>query len=579
MQLAQRRLFGALALGSFLAFTAAGCDTRSAVLPAAGPRPTAPRFVTVPSQGSSTALDVASWNLEWFGDASNGPTNESLQQSNVHDVIAGTDADVWGLEEVVSQTAWNNLKAGLPGYAGVLASDANVTNGSAYYSASEQKVALLYKTSIATLKSAKVILTANDNDFAGRPPMEVTLSVTLNGTTQDLVVIVLHMKAFNDVTSWQRRQNASVALKSYLDSTYPTQKVIVVGDWNDDVDTSITAGQPSPYANFVGDPARYTFPTKALTDAGVASTVSFTDMIDHQLATNELNATYVAGSAKVYRVDSFIANYGTTTTDHYPVLSRWNYGGASPTVTVTSPNGGESWVGGSSHAITWTSSNVANVKLDYSLDGGSTWTAITSSTAASTGSFTWTVPSTASTNAKVRVTDTGSAASDVSNAAFTITTATPAKVIINEILANEAGSDVNGEFVEIVNVGGTAASIGGWTISDATSVRHTFAAGTSLAAGKAIVVYAGAGAIPAGLTNAVASSTGALSLANGGDSVILKNGTTTIDSFAYSSTLAGTDGVSMNRSPDASATGSFVLHTTLGTLSNSPGKRVNGTAF
>jgi hypothetical protein len=246
---------------------------------------------------------------------------------------------------------------------------------------------------------------------------------------------------------------------------------------------------------------------------------------------------------------------------------------------VTSPNGGESWAGGSSHAITWTSANVANVNIDYSLDGGTTWTAVTSSTAASTGSFTWTVPSIASTNAKVRVTDTGSTASDVSNAAFTITTATPAKVIINEIMANEPGSDVNGEFVEIVNVGGTAASIGGWTISDATSVRHTFAAGTSLAAGKAIVVYAGAAAIPAGLTNAVASSTGALSLANGGDSVILKNGTTTIDSFAYSSTLAGTDGVSMNRSPDTSATGSFVLHTTLSTLTSSPGKRVNGTAF
>ena len=62
----------------------------------------------------------------------------------------------------------------------------------------------------------------------------------------DIVVIVLHMKAFDDVPSWQRRQSAANALKSYLDTNYPTQKVIVVGDWNDDVDTSITAGQASP---------------------------------------------------------------------------------------------------------------------------------------------------------------------------------------------------------------------------------------------------------------------------------------------------------------------------------------------
>jgi hypothetical protein len=35
----------------------------------------------------------------------------------------------------------------------------------------------------------------------------------------------------------------------------------------------------------------------------------------------------------------------------------------------------------------------------------------------------------------------------------------------------------------------------------------------------------------------------------------------------------------MNRSPDASATGAFVLHTALGSLSSSAGKRANGTAF
>ena len=60
----------------------------------------------------------------------------------------------------------------------------------------------------------------------------------------------------------------------------------------------------------------YTFPTKALSDAGVASTVSYSDMIDHHLNTNEMYATSVAGSAQVFRADSYISSYGTTTTDH-----------------------------------------------------------------------------------------------------------------------------------------------------------------------------------------------------------------------------------------------------------------------
>jgi endonuclease/exonuclease/phosphatase family metal-dependent hydrolase len=575
-----RRSLAALVLGPLvLSLSLAGCEQPAAVAPRHAPQAFSP--TVIPSQGTAATLDVGNWNLEWFGDPANGPTDDALQLQNVKDVISGSDLDVWGLEEVVDQTEWSSVKS-LPGYTGILASDAGVTSGSTYYTATEQKPALLWKTSVATLVSAKLICTANDFDFAGRPPLEVKLNVTLNGTTEQVVFIVLHMKAFNDAASWQRRQNAAVALKTYLDVTYPTQKVMVVGDWNDDVDTSITAGEPTPFANFVGDPSRYTYPTKALTDAGVASTVSYPDFIDHQLDTNEMYATYVPASAKVYRVDSYIASYGTTTTDHYPVLSRYTFGGGggTPAVTVTAPNGGESWTGGTSHAITWTSASVSSVKLEYTLDGGTTWSTIIASTGAAAGSYAWTVPSSASTSAKVRVTDTASGTSDVSNAAFTITaSATPAKVIINEILANEPGSDTNGEFVEVVNVGGTAAAIGGWTISDATSVRHTFAAGTSLAPGKAIVVFAGSSAIPAGLTNAIASSTGVLSLANGGDSVILKNGATTVDSFAYTSTLAGQDGVSMNRSPDASATGTFVLHNTISSLVSSPGKHASGTAF
>jgi endonuclease/exonuclease/phosphatase family metal-dependent hydrolase len=173
--------------------------------------------------------------------------------------------------------------------------------------------------------SARVILTSYDYDFAGRPPLEVKLRVSLNGVTRDLVVIVLHAKAFNDSTSWQRRLNASNALKSYLDSTYPSTYVAVLGDWNDDVDTSITSGKASPYKNFVDDALDYTFPTKALSDANISTTLSYPDAIDHHLVTNELKAGYVAGSVKAYRVDTYITNYASTTSDHLPVLSRYNW--------------------------------------------------------------------------------------------------------------------------------------------------------------------------------------------------------------------------------------------------------------
>src|SRR5262245_55403804 len=139
----------------------------------------------VPGRGTATTLDIASWNIEWFGDTGNGPTNEALQLQNAAAVISGANMDIWGVAEIVSLTQWNSLKSQLPGYAGFIAKEPNVVNGATYYSDfnnGEQNVGILYKTSIATAPDARVILTSNNDDFAGRPPLQVRLRVTLNGT-------------------------------------------------------------------------------------------------------------------------------------------------------------------------------------------------------------------------------------------------------------------------------------------------------------------------------------------------------------------------------------------------------------
>jgi hypothetical protein len=284
----------------------------------------APSAVVVPPKGTATSLDIAGWNIEWFGDTANGPTDENLQRNNVADVILGTDMDLWGLAEVVSTAQFNQVLAKLPGYKGFLADNALVDQGSQWYSATEQKVGFVYKCSVATVTSAKIVLTSANTPFAGRPPLEVTLKVTLNGATMDLVVLVLHAKCCADADSWQRRKDGADAMKTYLDSTYPTQNVIVIGDFNDDLDTSILAGSPTPYANFLSDTARYTFISKALTDMKIPTTGGYTTAIDHHLATNEMAAHFVSGSIGAYNLNSIITNYNDTTTDHYPVLSRYS---------------------------------------------------------------------------------------------------------------------------------------------------------------------------------------------------------------------------------------------------------------
>lgn len=81
-------------------------------------------------------------------------------------------------------------------------------------------------------------------------------------------------------------------------------------------------------------------------------------------------------------------------------------GQASNPITVTSPNGGETWQVGSQQNITWTSAGVANVKIEFSTDGGATWEPpIVNSYPAGNQSYTWTIPNITSGKCKIRISD------------------------------------------------------------------------------------------------------------------------------------------------------------------------------
>ncbi|MHA2101399.1 MAG: Ig-like domain-containing protein, partial [Candidatus Kariarchaeaceae archaeon] len=90
-------------------------------------------------------------------------------------------------------------------------------------------------------------------------------------------------------------------------------------------------------------------------------------------------------------------------------------------ITVTSPNGGENWQEGSQQNIAWISTNIANVKIEYTTDDGSSWLEIISSTPGSAGSYYWTVPDTPSEQCKVKISDVAnSSVIDISDNVFTI---------------------------------------------------------------------------------------------------------------------------------------------------------------
>jgi hypothetical protein len=108
-----------------------------------------------------------------------------------------------------------------------------------------------------------------------------------------------------------------------------------------------------------------------------------------------------------------------------------------PSVTVTSPNGGESWQANSTHDITWTSQGtVGDVRIELSTDGGITYSDIASSTP-NDGSYSWPIPylSPTGSNCFVRISEASDGTpSDTSDSPFTVAPPPKPKAPLNPAL-------------------------------------------------------------------------------------------------------------------------------------------------
>jgi hypothetical protein len=156
----------------------------------------------------------------------------------------------------------------------------------------------------------------------------------LNGDSARINFILIHAKANTGTTaekiaSWQRRKDGNLELKDSLDAQYPSSNFMVLGDFNDALDKTITTERApdttTSYIDFMNDTIHYKPLTLPLALAGQQSTTSFNTVIDNVLASDELAISYVPGSARVRKeVEKLVSSYGTTTTDHYPVQTSYN---------------------------------------------------------------------------------------------------------------------------------------------------------------------------------------------------------------------------------------------------------------
>lgn len=124
-----------------------------------------------------------------------------------------------------------------------------------------------------------------------------------------------------------------------------------------------------------------------------------------------------------------INNNGNESGDFWNFMNTVTITVSAPSITLNTPNGGETLCRGSQANITWTTTISGNVKIEATNDGTNFTTIAT--VPASPASYPWTIPTTQTTGStyKIRISDaTNAAVNDMSNANFSILS-TPSIVI------------------------------------------------------------------------------------------------------------------------------------------------------
>jgi len=307
----------------------------------AGPYvPPAPPIVVPKEQ----TLDVVTWNIEWFGDESNSPpagdpNSDAIQKDAAKAIIMELNADIYAVQEISDDVLFEAMVNELPGYDFVLSTAVSRPNDPGV----KQKVGFIYNTTTVTNVSTKVLLASihplynggddsalvgypstTDRFYAtGRLPFLLTADVVIGGETEPYNFVALHARA-NGSTAAQNRYDMRKydveVLKDSLDAQFSNVNLILLGDYNDDVDETV-ADIPSTitsYEEYSDDTINYTIVSRALSDGGFRSFVFRENMIDHIAITDELDDNYIDQSVRVH-YEFYDNTYTETASDHFPV--------------------------------------------------------------------------------------------------------------------------------------------------------------------------------------------------------------------------------------------------------------------
>jgi hypothetical protein len=152
----------------------------------------------------------------------------------------------------------------------------------------------------------------------------------VDGIRKRISFINLHAKAEigEDPSNYFRRKGAAKLMYDSLADNHLEEHFIVAGDYNDDLDSTISSVAPislTPYYPFMSDDFRFTPASYWNSQRGDNSYIGYDNVIDHVLLSSEMNNDYVPFSCIIRKdVTEWVTNYQSELSDHYPVVARFN---------------------------------------------------------------------------------------------------------------------------------------------------------------------------------------------------------------------------------------------------------------
>ena len=251
-------------------------------------------------KGTDETLDIVTWNIEWY------PKND-LTNTHISEIIDSLDVDIIALQEITDNVSFNELVNSLEGWSGYK------SGGS---SSDYQELAYIINTNkVEILSGPYTILNSYEYEFAYREPLVLECIYNNN----HIVIINVHYKCCDGSES--RRLAASNLLYNYINSNLDSEKVIVLGDFNDLLnDSGINIFEP-----FLND-NDYSFADYkiAISSNEYWSFPNWPSHLDHILITNELFSNVISTNTVLidYSINGGFSTYDYYISDHRPVGIR-----------------------------------------------------------------------------------------------------------------------------------------------------------------------------------------------------------------------------------------------------------------